>query len=215
VGQKIHPIGFRVGITRPWISRWYADKKNFGLNLVEDEFLRRAVKERLKGAGISKIEIERSGDEVRLFLFTSRPGIVIGRKGSEVDKLREELESIAHGKRLTINIREVTNADANAQLVAEGIAEQLVKRASYRRAMKKAIDMAMQLGVKGVKIVCAGRLAGAEIARTERYVVGSLPLHTLDVNIDYGFAEASTTYGQIGVKVWINLGMVEVPAKKP
>jgi small subunit ribosomal protein S3 len=214
VGQKIHPIGFRVGITRPWISRWYADKKNFGHYLVEDERLRKAVKDRLKGAGIAKVEIERTGDEVRLLLFTSRPGIVIGRKGSEVDKLREQLESIANGKRLTINIREVTNADINAQLVAEAIAEQLVKRASYRRAMKKAIDMAMQAGVKGIKITCGGRLAGAEIARSERYVVGSLPLHTLDMNIDYGFAEAQTTYGQIGIKVWINLGPVEKPAKK-
>ena len=129
-------------------------------------------------------------------------------------RVREQMESIAPGKRVTVNIREVTNADINAQLVAEAIAEQLVKRASYRRAMKKAIDMAMQLGVKGMKVVCAGRLAGAEIARTERYVVGSLPLHTLDVNIDYGFAEAHTTYGQIGVKVWINHGPVEKPVKK-
>ena len=206
MGQKIHPVGFRVGITRPWLSRWFADKKTYGRNLVEDERLRRVVKKQLKSAGISKIEIERTGEEVRLLLFTSRPGIVIGRKGAEVDKLRDDLAKIAEGKQVTISINEVTNAEMNAQLVAEAIAEQLIKRASYRRAMKKAIDVAMQTGALGVKVICSGRLAGAEIARRERYVVGSLPLHTLDVNIDYGFAEAKTTYGLIGVKVWINHG---------
>ena len=209
MGQKIHPDGFRIGITKPWLSRWYADKKNFGRFLVEDEFMRREVKKRLKSAGISKIEIERPSEEVRLLLFTSRPGIVIGRKGAEVDKLRDALETIAGGKKVTINIHEITKPELDGQLVAESIAEQLVKRASYRRAMKKAIDLALQMGAKGVKVICAGRLSGAEIARRERYVVGSLPLHTLDVDISYGFAEAHTTYGQIGVKVWINHGPFE------
>ena len=206
MGQKIHPMGFRVGITKPWLSRWYADKKNFGRYVVEDELMRREVKKRLMTAGISKIEIERPGDEVRLLLFTSRPGIVIGRKGAEVDKLRDVLESISGGTKVTINIREITKPEIDAQLVAESIAEQLIKRAAYRRTMKKAIDMALQVGAKGIKVICAGRLSGAEIARRERYVVGSLPLHTLTCNIDYGFAEALTTYGQIGVKVWINHG---------
>jgi len=211
VGQKIHPYGFRVGITRNWTSRWYARKKDFGNFLVEDQRIKRFIKSRLKAAGISKIEIERGGEETNIFLYSSRPGVVIGKKGAEIDKLREELKKFGTGaaeKKIQVNIREISKPELEAQLVAEGLAEQLLKRASFRRAMKKAVETTMSQGAKGVKMVCAGRLGGAEIARTEKYMVGALPLHTLTADVDYGFAEAATSYGVIGIKVWIYKGTI-------
>jgi len=208
MGQKIHPYGFRNGITRGWKSRWNAPKRDFGRFVVEDEHIRRYIRKGLHHAGISSIEIERAGDEVRLLLHTARPGVVIGRKGAEVDRLRADLERLTDGKRFTINIREITRPEIEAQLVAEAIAEQLMKRVSYRRAMKKAIEATLAAGALGVKITCHGRLGGSEMARRQKEVVGSLPLQTLDADIDYGFAEAHTTYGSIGVKVWINRGEI-------
>ena len=211
MGQKCHPFGFRVGITRPWISRWYARKADFGRYLVEDQKIKKFIKSRLPQAGISKIEIERGGEETTVFLHSSRPGVVIGKKGAEIDKLREELQRFSasgSGKKVEVKIVEVTKPEIDAQLVAEGVAEQLLKRASFRRAMKKAVETTMGQGALGVKILCAGRLGGAEIARSEKYMVGSLPLHTLTANVDYGLAEASTPYGIIGVKVWIYKGKI-------
>ena len=211
MGQKTHPYGFRVGITRPWISRWYARKRDFGSFLVEDQKIKKFIKSRLKQAGLSRIEIERTGDETRVFLFTSRPGVVIGKKGAEIDKIRDELQKFSKegsGKKVQVNIREITKPELDAQLVAEGIAEQLLKRASFRRAVKKAVEATMAQGALGVKVICAGRLGGAEIARQEPYMVGSLPLHTLTADVDYGLAEAATTYGVIGVKVWIHKGTI-------
>ena len=211
MGQKIHPYGFRVGITRPWLSRWYANKKDFGRFLVEDQKIRKFIKEKLQFAGIPCIEIERTGDEVKVFLNTARPGIVIGRKGAEVDKLREEIGKLT-GKAVEIKIKEVAKPELNGQLVAESIAEQLTKRASFRRTMKKAVENVMQAGAQGVKILCKGRLGGAEIARSERYVRGNLPLQTLTADISYGLAEARTTYGIIGVKAWIYTGPIQKEA---
>lgn len=210
MGQKCHPYGFRVGITRTWKSRWYARKKDFGKYLVEDQRIKRFIKSRLYQAGISKIEIERGGDETNVFLYSARPGVVIGKKGVEIDKLREELRKFGsgEGKKIQVNIREIAKPELDGQLVAEGVAEQLLKRASFRRAMKKAMETCQGQGALGVKIVCAGRLGGAEIARTEKYMVGSLPLHTLTADVDYGFAEAATPYGVIGVKVWIHKGLI-------
>lgn len=208
MGQKIHPYGFRVGITRPWLSRWYASKKDFGRFLVEDQKIRKFIKDKLQFAAIPCIEIERMGDEVKVLLNTARPGIVIGRKGAEVDKLKEAIEKLT-GKTVIINIKEVTKPEINGQLVAESIAEQLAKRASFRRTMKKAIETVMQAGARGVKVICKGRLGGSEIARSERYVRGNLPLQTLTADISYGFAEARTTYGIIGVKVWIYIGPIQ------
>ena len=211
MGQKVHPYGFRVGITRPWLSRWYARKKDFGNFLVEDQKIKKFIKSRLKQAGLSKIEIERTGDETRVFLFTSRPGVVIGKKGAEIDKMRDELQKFSKdgsGKKVQVNIREITKPELDAQLVAEGIAEQLLKRASFRRAMKKAVEATMAQGALGVKVIIAGRLGGAEIARTEPYMVGALPLHTLTADVEYGFAEAATNYGVIGVKCWIYKGKI-------
>ncbi|MCZ7647372.1 MAG: 30S ribosomal protein S3 [Planctomycetota bacterium] len=211
MGQKIHPFGFRVGITRPWVSRWYARKQDYGRCLVEDQKIKRFIAGRLTAAGISKIEIERGGEEVSVFLHTSRPGVVIGKKGSEIDKLREDLQKFASGdtKKIQVNIREIGKPELEAQLVAQSVADQLLKRASFRRTMKKAVETTMGAGARGVKIMCAGRLGGAEIARTEDYKQGSLPLHTLDADVDYGLAEAKTTYGVIGVKVWIYKGRIE------
>jgi small subunit ribosomal protein S3 len=211
VGQKVHPYGFRVGITRPWVSRWYARKKDFGDYLVEDQRIKRFIKSRLKQAGLSKIEIERTGDETRIFLFTSRPGVVIGKKGAEIDKIREELAKFQKpgaNKKIQVNIREITKPELDAQLVADGIAEQLLKRASFRRAMKKAAEACMAQGALGVKVIVAGRLGGAEIARSEEYKEGSLPLHTLTADVEYGLGEAATNYGVIGVKVWIYKGKI-------
>lgn len=205
MGQKVHPIGFRTGITKDWDSRWYADKKNFGRYLVEDFNIRKYLKKNLNYAGIAKAEIERTEDEVEVLIHTARPGVVIGRRGAEVDKLRDDLQSIANRK-VTVKIREITKPELNAQLVAESIAEQIARRVSYRRAMKKAVETCVQAGVYGVKVRCSGRLGGAEIARADGYTVGNLPLQKLRANIDYGFAEAATTMGNIGVKVWLYKG---------
>ncbi|MBN2711450.1 MAG: 30S ribosomal protein S3 [Planctomycetes bacterium] len=207
MGQKVHPIGFRTGVTRDWDSRWYADKHNFSKYLVEDYNVRRYIEKNLAFAGIAKTEIERTEDEVEVIIHTARPGVVIGRRGAEVDKLREDLSSVT-GRKTTIKIKEITKPEVNAQLVAQGIAEQMMKRVNYRRAMKRAVEAAIQAGVFGIKIRCAGRLGGAEIARSDGYTVGNLPLQKLKANIDYGFAESSTTMGNIGVKVWIYKGDV-------
>lgn len=210
MGQKIHPYGFRVGITRGWQSRWFADKSRFGTLIVEDVKIREYVKKRLKMAGIARAEIERTGDEVRLLLHTARPGLVIGRKHTEVDRLRDDIQELT-GKRVTINVREISNPDTSAQLLAEGVAAQLLKRISFRRAMRRTLEAARSAGAQGVKIMCAGRLGGAEMSRRERYVDGKLPLHTLKADIEYGFAEARTTYGTIGVKVWLYKGDIKEP----
>ncbi len=206
MGQKVHPIGFRLGIIKTWDSRWFS-KKNYAALLHEDIAIRKIVKERLTHAGVSKIEIERAGQKAKINIHTARPGIIIGKKGAEVDKLKKDLESLT-GKQMYINIQEIRRPELEAQLVAENIALQLERRIAFRRAMKKAVTSALRLGAQGIKITCAGRLAGAEIARTEWYREGRVPLHTLRADIQYGFSEAKTTMGQIGVKVWIYKGDV-------
>jgi small subunit ribosomal protein S3 len=211
MGQKIHPIGFRVGITEPWRSRWYAPKRTFGQLLVEDERIRLFVKRNYGFAAISKIEIERTREEVKVILNSARPGLIIGRKGAEVDKLREQLEELTT-RRITVNIIEITKPELSAQLVAEGVAQQLEKRAAFRRAMKQAVETTMAAGAKGIKIRCAGRLGGAEMHRSEVTTRGSVPLQMLSGHIDYGFAQAYCTYGIIGVKAWVYLGLY--PTKK-
>ncbi len=207
MGQKVHPIGFRTGITRDWDSRWYANKKDFGRYLVEDYQIRRYLKKNLAFAGIAKTEIERTEDEVEVLIHTARPGVVIGRRGAEVDRLREDLQRLVD-KKVSIKIREITRPELNAQLVAEGIAEQLSKRTNYRRAMKKAVETSLQAGVSGIKVRCSGRLGGAEIARSDGYTIGNLPLQKLRAVIDYACVEARTTMGHIGVKVWLYKGDV-------
>jgi small subunit ribosomal protein S3 len=202
VGQKVHPIGFRLGINRTWVSRWYAEN-DFGKLLQEDLTIRKYLKKKLYQAGVSKIEIERATSKIRINIFTSRPGMVIGRKGAEIDQLKKELQALTD-KEIYINIHEVKKPDLDAQLVAESIALQLIRRVAFRRAIKKSVSTALKFGALGIKVSCAGRLGGAEIARQEWYREGRVPLHTLRANIDYGFAEALTTYGLIGVKVWIN-----------
>jgi small subunit ribosomal protein S3 len=211
MGQKVHPIGFRLGVIKTWDSRWYA-KKNYAALLHEDIKIRNEVKKRLSSAGVSKIEIERAGQKAKINIHTARPGIIIGKKGAEVDKLKKDLEAMT-GKQMYINIQEIRRPELEAQLVAENIALQLERRIAFRRAMKKSVTSALRLGAQGIKINCAGRLAGAEIARTEWYREGRVPLHTLRADIQYGFAEAKTTMGQIGVKVWIYKGEVLQPAK--
>jgi len=206
MGQKVHPIGFRLGVIKTWDSRWYA-KKNYAALLHEDIKIRSIVKERLTHAGVSKIEIERAGQKAKINIHTARPGIIIGKKGAEVDKLKKDLETMT-GKQMYINIQEIRRPELEAQLVAENIALQLERRIAFRRAMKKSVTSALRLGAQGIKITCAGRLAGSEIARTEWYREGRVPLHTLRADIQYGFAEAKTTMGQIGVKVWIYKGDV-------
>ncbi|MDA8099133.1 MAG: 30S ribosomal protein S3 [Nitrospiraceae bacterium] len=206
MGQKVHPIGLRLGIIKTWDSRWYA-KKNYAPLLHEDIKIRSLVKERLTHAGVSKIDIERAGQKAKINIHTARPGIIIGKKGAEVDKLKKDLEAMT-GKQMYINIQEIRRPELEAQLVAENIALQLERRIAFRRAMKKSVTSALRLGAQGIKITCAGRLAGAEIARTEWYREGRVPLHTLRADIQYGFAEAKTTMGQIGVKVWIYKGDV-------
>ncbi len=209
MGQKVCPIGLRIGITENWRSRWYTGKKNFGRLLVEDQKIRKFIKGNYRFAGISKIEIERTREEeVRLFLYTSRPGLLIGRKGAEIEKLKERIEKVV-GKEVDIKIQEIDKPELEAQLVAEGIAEQLKKRAAFRRTIKKSVDTTLSMGARGVKVQISGRLGGAEIARTEGATAGSIPLHTLRANIDYGFAESFTSYGTIGVKVWIYKGLFE------
>ena len=206
MGQKTHPIGFRLGIIKTWDSKWF-DEKDFGAKLKEDLMLRRYVRNRLQRASVSKIEIERTPKKVTLTIHTARPGIVIGRKGSEVDKLREELQRIT-GKDVQLNINEIKRPELDAYLVAENIASQLAGKVSFRRAMKKAIMSAMRMGAEGIRISCSGRLGGAEMARNEGYKEGRIPLHTLRADIDYATATSRTTYGAIGVKVWICKGEV-------
>jgi small subunit ribosomal protein S3 len=205
VGQKTHPYGFRLVYNKTWHSRWYAQGKNYPELLHQDLKLRGELKKRLGHAGVAAIDIERAADKLRVTIHTSRPGIIIGRKGAEVDKLRDDLMKQT-GREVHINIQEIQRPELDAQLVSESIAGQLERRVSFRRAMKKAMESAFRFGAKGVKIMVAGRLGGAEIARTEWYQEGRLPLHTLKADIDFGFAEARTTYGVIGVKVWVYKG---------
>ena len=214
MGQKVNPHGLRVGVIKDWDSRWYASNEKVGDLLVEDKKIRDYLKKSLYSAGVPKIEIERSNDVVTVYLHCARPGIVIGKGGAEIEKLRKECEKML-GKPTLINIVEVRSPDVNAQLVAENIAAQLEKRTSFRRAMKQCIGRAMKLGAKGIKTQVSGRLNGAEIARTEQYHEGTIPLQTLRADIDYGFAEANTTYGKVGVKVWIYKGEILKGAKAP
>ncbi|MEA4926693.1 MAG: 30S ribosomal protein S3 [Syntrophomonadaceae bacterium] len=211
MGQKVHPKGFRLGVIRTWDSNWYADK-DYSELLHEDYRVRNLVKERFYTAGISKVEIQRTGNRVRVTIHTAKPGIVIGRGGSEVEKLKNEL-SVLTGKNININIQEIKRPELDAQIVAENVAQQLEKRISFRRAMKQTVQRTMRVGALGMKIAISGRLGGAEIARTEWYAEGKVPLHTLRADIDYGFAEANTTYGKIGIKVWINRGEIIPEAK--
>ena len=213
MGQKVHPHGLRVGVIKDWDAKWYANKKNFADNLVEDNQIREYLKERLFTAGISRIEIERAAKRVKINIHTAKPGMVIGRGGQGIEELKVQLKNIVGDKNVLINIVEVKNPENNAQLMAENVAAQLEKRISFRRAMKQTIQRAMKTGVKGVKTACSGRLGGAEIARTEQYHEGTIPLQTLRADIDYGFAEADTIYGKIGVKVWVYRGEV-LPVKK-
>lgn len=205
MGHKVHPYGFRVGYIYGWKSRWFAKKQDFPKMLFEDTKIRKYIKKALSSAAVAKIEIERASDKIRISIYSARPGIIIGRRGAEIEKLKEELHSIA-GKEVLIDIKEIKNANLEAQLVAENIAFQLEKRIPHRRAMKKAIQNALDSGAQGIKIICAGRLGGAEIARTESYRIGKIPAQTLRADIDYGFAEALTTYGLIGIKAWIYKG---------
>jgi len=205
MGQKVRPTGFRIGITEDWRSRWYASKKEFGELLVEDYKIREFIKKKYLFAGIPKVEIERTRDQVIVHLHTARPGIIIGRKGQEVDRLKAELEDLV-GRRMELKIVEVTNPNRSAVLVAEDIAQQLAKRGSFRRTIKRALDQVMEAGVHGVKVQLSGRLGGAEMSRCEKASRGSIPLSTLRKHIDYGFAKSATTMGTIGVKVWIDLG---------
>lgn len=208
MGQKVNPHGLRVGVIKDWDSRWYADKKDFARFLVEDKKIRDFVKAETERAGVSRIEIERLGeDNTTITITTGKPGIIIGRGGAEIDHLKKKLTR-RFGRTFYINVKEVRNIDIEAQLVAESIAKQLEERVSFRRAMKQAINRAMKNGAKGIKTMVSGRLGGAEIARFEQYREGSIPLHTLHADIDYGFAEAKTSYGQLGVKVWIYKGEV-------
>ena len=213
MGQKVHPHGLRVGVIKDWDSKWYADKKDFGDNLVEDYKIRKYLKKSLYSAGIAKIEIERNDDKVRIHIHTAKPGILIGKQGAEKDKIKANVEKLIK-KNVIIDIVEVRNAEVNAQLAAENIASQLERRISFRRAMKQVMQRAMKMGAKGIKTTCSGRLGGAEIARSEHYHEGTIPLQTLRADIDYGFAEANTTYGKIGVKVWIYIGEILNAAKQ-
>ncbi len=206
MGQKTHPYGFRLGVNRTWKSRWFG-KKDYGDLLHEDLRLKRMLKRRFYHAGISRIETERAANKLTVIIYTSRPGIIIGRKGSEIERLKAELQK-ATGREVFISIQEVHKPELDSQLVAESIAQQLEKRVAFRRAMRRAVDTALRFGAQGIKVMCSGRLNGAEIARSEWYLHGRLPLHTLRADIDYGFAEAFTTYGVIGVKVWIYRGEI-------
>ena len=212
MGQKVNPIGFRLNIVRTWESTWYADR-DYAANLLEDQKIRKYVKKRLFHAGISKIHISRTGEKIKVKLHTARPGIVIGKKGVEIEALKKDLDRLIN-RQFQIDIQEVRRPEADAQLVAENVALQLTRRIAFRRAMKKAVNIALKFGAKGVKIACSGRLGGAEMARREWYREGRVPLHTLRADIDYGFAEAKTTYGIIGVKVWIFNGEVLTDAEK-
>ncbi|MEG0072998.1 MAG: 30S ribosomal protein S3 [Clostridia bacterium] len=212
MGQKVNPHGLRVGIIKDWSSKWYASKQDFAANLIEDNKLRTYLKSTLKTAGISQINIERKAADVKVHINTAKPGMIIGKGGAAIEELKAKLQKMT-GKNVSINIIEIKNIDMSSQLVAESIAMQLEKRISFRRAMKQAIQKTMKAGAKGIKVTVSGRLGGAEIARSESYNEGTIPLQTLRADIDYGFAEAATTYGIIGVKVWIYKGEV-LPAKK-
>ncbi|MFZ5645235.1 MAG: 30S ribosomal protein S3 [Bacillota bacterium] len=213
MGQKVNPKGLRIGIIKDWEGKWITNKKDFAGLLMEDVKIRKFVKQKLFAAGISRIQIERAANRVKLTIHAAKPGIVIGRGGTEVENLRKQLEKMT-GKQVHINIAEIKVPETDSQLVAENVAAQLVKRIAFRRAMKQVVSRSMKMGAKGIKISCSGRLAGAEIARTEWYSEGKVPLHTLRADIDYGFAEANTTYGKIGIKVWIYKGEV-LPEAKP
>ncbi len=212
MGQKVNPHGLRVGIIKDWDTKWYANKRDFGNWLVEDDKVRKYIKKKLYIAGIARIEIERAASKIKLNIHAAKPGLIIGKGGAGIEQLRKEVEVLT-GKSVLVNITEIKDIDACAQLVAESIAQQLEKRTSFRRAMKQAMSRAMKAGAKGIKTMCAGRLGGAEIARTEHYHEGTIPLQTLRADIDYGFAEANTTYGKIGVKTWIYKGEV-LPERK-
>jgi small subunit ribosomal protein S3 len=208
MGQKVNPVGFRTGITEPWKSRWYASKKDFRDLLLEDFKVRRYLKTKHRAAAIPKVEIERTRDEVKVIVHSARPGVILGRKGQEADRLQEELQELL-GRRVNLKVEEVGRPEIQAQLVAEDIADQLTKRAAFRRALKRALDTTMDAGAKGVKIQLSGRLGGAEMSRCEKAIAGAMPLSTLRAKIDYGFCEAPTAQGNIGVQVWVNQGMYE------
>ncbi|TWT88117.1 30S ribosomal protein S3 [Pseudobythopirellula maris] len=208
MGQKVNPIGFRTGIFVDWKSRWYASKKEFGDLLVEDKKIRDYVSKKFKSAGVCKVEIERTRDEVRVVVFAARPGVIIGRKGTQIEQLQDELQGLV-GRRINLKIEEVGRPELQAHLVAEDIAEQLAKRAAFRRTIKRALESTMEAGAKGIKVQLAGRLGGAEMARREKQIAGSIPLSTLRAKIDYGFVEAKTPQGHIGIQVWINQGEYE------
>lgn len=210
MGQKTHPIGFRVGFNKQWTSRWFAKGRDYARLIHEDIAIKKAVKERYFHAGISEVDVERVGPKVRIIIHTARPGIIIGRGGKEIENLKTALEAIVR-RDVYVDIREIDKPELNALLVAEGIAVQLEKRIAYRRARRRAVEMALKMGARGIKVMCSGRLGGVEIARTEWYLKGQLPLQTLRADIDYAFTEAFTTYGQIGIKVWIYRGDVEKP----
>ncbi|MHB1305917.1 MAG: 30S ribosomal protein S3 [Limisphaerales bacterium] len=214
MGQKTNPIGFRVAVNKDWASRWYSIKKEFPGLLFEDQRIRQILKRKLESAAVPRIHIERAANRCRVTIYTARPGVVIGRKGAEIDKLKEDLSKMT-GKDVYIDIQEIKEPDIDAQLVAENVALQLERRISFRRAMKKAVQTAMTNGAEGIKIRCAGRLGGAELARVESYHEGRVPLHTLRAKIDYGFAEARTVYGKLGVKCWICRGEIKVEKNKP
>ena len=213
MGQKVNPHGLRVGVIKDWNTRWYAKDREFADLLIEDNKIRKHIKTQQFKAGISKVEIERFANRVRIFIHTAKPGMIIGKNGEAIEKLKKDLHDMT-GKEIIMNIMEVKNIDCDAQLVAESIAQQIEKRISYRRAMKQAINRAMKSGAEGIKTNVSGRLNGADIARGERYSEGNVPLQTLRADIDYGFAEADTTYGKIGVKVWINRGEILGQANK-
>lgn len=214
MGQKTNPIGLRVAVNKDWRSKWYSPKKEFGTLLAEDRKIREILKKKLETASVPKILIERAASRCRITILTARPGVVIGRKGSEIDKIKEELSRMT-GKEIYVDILEVKSPETDAQLVAENVALQLERRVSFRRAMKKALQTAKDFGADGIKIRCAGRLGGAELARVEKYHWGRVPLHTLRANIDYGFAEANTVYGKLGVKCWICRGENKPQKKEP
>jgi small subunit ribosomal protein S3 len=205
VGQKVHPKGLRIGITKDWDTRWYANKQNFSALLVEDVKIRKYVKKALYNTGVSRIEIERTANRVKVVVHTAKPGMVIGKQGQGIADLQKALETLT-GKNVNVSVQEIRAPELDAQLVAENIAQQLEKRINFRRAVKQAIQKAMRFGAKGIRVIVSGRIGGAEIARKERLWEGTVPLHTLRADIDYGFAEANTTYGKIGVKVWMYVG---------
>src|SRR6476646_10298986 len=215
MGQKVNPVGYRLALNRDWRSRWYAGPKELPEFLHNDIDIRRYVKEKLRLAAVSKIVIERAWNSIRVTIFTARPGIVIGRKGAEIEKMTSEISEMSGGKQVKIDIQEIKTPELDAQLVAENVALQIERRISFRRAMKKALQTTMDFGAEGIKIRCAGRLGGAELARVETYHEGRVPLHTLRANIDYGFAEAKTVYGKLGVKCWICKGDTKVEKPQP